>query len=100
MSKTSMHDLYIRHKIEEIPEVTFYGILLALIARADTDNLARLRQAFPEVVREFTIRYNSPGGALNMEEWLELYGNKEVSSGERGVVEAMITRAQRIVDNE
>ncbi len=99
MSKTSLHDVDIRHKIEAIPDVTFYGILLALIARADTHNLTCLKQVFPETVREFTIRYHGPRGALNIEEWLERYGNEETSSGERDVVEAMITRAQRIADN-
>ncbi len=99
MSKTSMHDLHIRHKIEEIPDVSFYGILLALIARADTDNLARLRQVFPEVVREFTVRYHGPAGALNIEEWLGLHGNDETSSGDRNLIEAMLARAQRIADN-
>lgn len=99
MSKTSMHDVDVRKKVEEVPGVSFYGILLALIARADTDNLVRLRQAFPEVVREFTIRYNSPGGALNMEEWVERYGSREKSPELRKVLEDGFTSAQRIADN-
>ncbi len=100
MSKTSLHDVDIRKQIERTPGVSFYGILLALIARADTDNLARLRQAFPEVVREFKIRYHSPAGTLNMEEWIERYGEKEKSPGEHDVLVAMFRRAQRIADNE
>ncbi len=98
MSKTSLHDTDIRKDIEKIPGVSFYGILLALIARADTNNLARLKQVFPEVVREFTIRYHAPAGALNIEEWLKRYGSEEISSAEREVVEVMFNRARRIAD--
>jgi hypothetical protein len=46
---------------------------LALISRADTDNLIRLQNAFPEVVKEARIRYHAPGGALNLKEWQECF---------------------------
>jgi len=66
---TSMHDKKISQVIEMLPGVSFYGIFLALIARADTENLLRLQSAFPEVVKEARIRYHAPGGALTVKEW-------------------------------
>lgn len=73
MTTTSLHDKNKSNEILTMPEVTFYGIFLALIARADTDNLALLEQAFPEVVLEAKIRYYAPGGALTVEEWNKYY---------------------------
>lgn len=68
---TSLHDNKICRDIEKVPGVSFYGIFMALIKRADTDNLIRLERAFPEVVKETRIRYYAPGGALNLKEWQE-----------------------------
>lgn len=42
----------------------FYGIIMAAMRRADTDNLNRLRLAFPDTFRELQARYDAPGGAL------------------------------------
>lgn len=42
----------------------FYALIFAVIRKADTDNLAKLKKAFPEQVEEFFQRYNAPGGAL------------------------------------
>lgn len=42
----------------------FYALIMAAIRKADTQNAARLRMAFPEVHAEFTARYNAPGGVL------------------------------------
>ena len=46
----------------------FYSLLMAAIRFADTDNLTKLVQAFPEVVDELRLRYNAPGGALTSAE--------------------------------
>lgn len=46
----------------------FYSLIMAAARFADTDNLEKLEQAFPEVVRELKERYNAPGGALSKEE--------------------------------
>ena len=43
----------------------FYAIIMAAIRKADTDNAAKLRAAWPEVVKEFAARYNAPGGELD-----------------------------------
>jgi hypothetical protein len=42
----------------------FYGMIQAAMRGADTDNLARLRAAFPEVYEDLKARYDAPGGVL------------------------------------
>lgn len=42
----------------------FYALLFALLREADSDNLAKLEEAFPEAVKEFRQRYMAPGGIL------------------------------------
>jgi len=42
----------------------FYGLIMAAMRRADTDNLAKLTDAWPEVYAELDARYNAPGGRL------------------------------------
>ncbi len=42
----------------------FYALLAALIKAADTDNLERLRQVFPEQVQEVIERRNAPYAIL------------------------------------
>ncbi|QJY46693.1 hypothetical protein [Pseudonocardia broussonetiae] len=40
------------------------ALLMAAILGADTDNLARLATAFPQLVAETRARFNAPGGVL------------------------------------
>ena len=43
----------------------FFALVMAAMRRADTDNMARLTQAFPEVAAELEARYWAPyGGTL------------------------------------
>lgn len=42
----------------------FYALLMAAMRTADSPNLARLQDAFPEVYYELRERYNAPGGYL------------------------------------
>jgi len=42
----------------------FYATLMLAMDRADTQNLAKLKAAFPEVYEEMRARYNAPGGIL------------------------------------
>lgn len=42
----------------------FYALLMAAIRKADSQNAARLRMAFPHVHAEFQARYDAPGGVL------------------------------------
>jgi hypothetical protein len=51
---------------------SFYGLIMAAMRNADTDNRKKLQVAFPKVWDELQLRYNSPGGCLNQKEtdWL------------------------------
>lgn len=42
----------------------FYGIIQAAMRLADTDNLEKLKVAWPEVWADLQVRYNAPGGNL------------------------------------
>ena len=42
----------------------FAGLIFAAIRKADSANLERLKQAFPELVDEYKRRHNAPLGAL------------------------------------
>ena len=46
----------------------FYALIMAAMRRADTDNAALLKAAFPEVWDELYARYHAPGGRLLGEE--------------------------------
>ena len=43
---------------------SFCALLMAAMTKADSTNLERLRQAFPEVYGEITRRHDAPGGRL------------------------------------
>lgn len=45
----------------------FYALLAALIRKADSDNLERIRRERPTFTDEFIKRYNAPGGKLEGE---------------------------------
>jgi len=47
-----------------VDDPPFYGLIMAAMRRADTDNAERLKEAFLEVWEELVRRYNSPGGRL------------------------------------
>jgi hypothetical protein len=40
----------------------FYALIMAAMLKADTQNTAKLRHAFPDTWEELQERYNSPGG--------------------------------------
>lgn len=42
----------------------FYALIMAAMRRADTDNLNRLKIAFPDTWNELKERYNAPGGII------------------------------------
>lgn len=46
----------------------FYGLIMAAMRKADSANLWRLKQAWPEAWAELQERYNAPGGTLPGEE--------------------------------
>lgn len=43
----------------------FYGMLMAALRGADSENYERIRAVFPDVVAELEARYNAPGGVLD-----------------------------------
>lgn len=42
----------------------FYALIAAAARQADTDNMHRLEQAFPNVIADLRARYRAPGGEL------------------------------------
>ncbi len=46
----------------------FYALIQAAMRQADTDNTAKLAQAWPQVWLELQARYNARGGVLVGEE--------------------------------
>lgn len=54
----------------------FYALIMAAMRQADTDNLALLREAFPETCAELRARINAPNGVLPGD-GLELAGEEE-----------------------
>lgn len=47
-----------------IKDPSFYSLIMAAIRKADSDNIERLKAAFPETWTELKARYNAPGGLL------------------------------------
>lgn len=43
---------------------SFYAVLMMAMNYADTQNLGKLKAAFPDVWEEMRARYNAPGGIL------------------------------------
>jgi len=60
----SLIDYEVSKELER-QDVPFYGLIMAAMRRADTDNLNALRAFWPAVWDELQARYNAPGGALN-----------------------------------
>lgn len=59
----SLYDFKISQDISK-EDPPFYSLIMAAIRKADTPNLEKFKYLFPEVVEEFTQRYNAPGGKL------------------------------------
>lgn len=62
-SNLSLYDYRWSLKISE-EDPPFYGLLAAIIRKADTENLARLRAMWPKEVADLERRYHAPGGVL------------------------------------
>ena len=45
-------------------DVGFYALIMAAMRKADTDNVEKLKRAWPEVWEELKARYHAPGGML------------------------------------
>lgn len=59
----SYFDYQASHQLD-IDDVPFYALIMAAMRRADTDNLEKLKEAFPETWVELDARYHAPGGRL------------------------------------
>ena len=46
----------------------FYALIMAAMRQADTNNIQKLKHAFPDVWKELFERYHAPGGVLESEE--------------------------------
>jgi len=42
----------------------FYALIMAAMRKADSNNIAILKNSFPEIWNELQQRYDSPGGIL------------------------------------
>ena len=47
---------------------SFYALIMAAMRNADTDNLNKLKEAWPGGFEELRKRYNAPGGFLDERE--------------------------------
>lgn len=47
---------------------SFNALIMAVMAKADTNNLQKLQEAFPDVWTELEKRHNAPFGALDNQE--------------------------------
>ena len=58
-----------QHEYEESRKIdragfSFYSLIMAAMRQADSENLEKLRESFPDVWAELRARYDAPGGAL------------------------------------
>jgi hypothetical protein len=61
----SLYDYEVgKHIVIEYGDDEFYGIIQAAMRLADTDNLEKLKTAFPKVWTDLQARYQAPGGLL------------------------------------
>lgn len=67
----SLHDYKIGLKIWG--DYPFYALIQACMRLADTDNLDKLKAAFPRIYNELRARQNVPGGVLAEDEEKELH---------------------------
>jgi hypothetical protein len=51
----------------EVVDDNYYALIMAAMRNADTDNLRKLGEAFPEVWTELLKRYDAPSGLLEGE---------------------------------
>lgn len=62
----SLHEYQVSQRISA-NDPPFYALIMAAFRKADTDNLGKLRCAFPVEWIEFEMRYHAPGGLLEGE---------------------------------
>ena len=45
----------------------FYALIMAAMRKADSSNIEKLKEMWPETYNELKARYNAPGGELSKE---------------------------------
>ena len=59
----SLHSYHVSKKVLKT-DPPFYSLIMAAMHKADTENLARLAAAWPDVYAELNARYNAPMGLI------------------------------------
>ena len=67
-SRTWLFHAYLVSQELAAKDHPFYALIMAAMRKADTDNTAKLKAAWPEVWKELMLRYHAPGGALTSNE--------------------------------
>jgi len=82
----SLYDYRVGQEIES-QGYPFYALIQAAMRQADTDNLQKLREAFPNTHKELLARYNAPGGLMKGDpEWFTPGKNDVIITDEDGEV--------------
>lgn len=55
---------YEQSKVINREDYSFYALIMAAMRQADSDNIVKLMDAFPDVWSELRNRYNTPWGIL------------------------------------
>lgn len=63
----SLHEYLMSQRLER-EDYPFYSLVMAMLRKADTGNVAKIKAAWPGVYDEMMRRYHAPGGALTPEE--------------------------------
>ena len=69
---------YEQSKEIELMDWPFYALVMAVMRKADSDNMTKMRRAFPDIHRELWLRYEAPGG------WLPTDPDWEREAGDNG----------------
>jgi hypothetical protein len=59
----SLYDYNYSQQIS-LDDPPFYGLIMAAMRKADSDNIEKLRRAWPWVWQELEQRYHAPGGVI------------------------------------
>jgi hypothetical protein len=59
----SLHAYHVSRAIEK-KDAPFYALIMAAMLKADSDNTAKLKAAWPEVWAELEQRYDAPLGVI------------------------------------
>lgn len=59
----SLHEYLTSNAIEQL-DPPFYSLIMAAMRKADSTNILKLQEAFPDVWKELDRRYRTRGGIL------------------------------------